>query len=347
LAKPRVFVSSTCYDLAEIRDSLVDFVASFGFEPMLSERGDVFYHPDLHTQESCLGEVGNCQMLILVIGGRFGGSYIYDSTKSIVNAEYLAAREEKIPVFTFVKKSVYADHHLYTRNRSKDILNKIDFPSIDDQSYAVDIFSFIDHVRTSPVNNGYFPFEYGRDIAALLRKQWSGMFHDFLLARSMESQNAVTTSLLKNVSMASSKVEELVKSLYRHVDQVDAEKSIADVEIRAAAIRFFSNTEYLHFLNRFKGDLKRALLDQPREGKWYEYMAAAIGAEHKDDVRPLTGEKVIFMVLGGHGIIVDSPNPKSSFARTSAQMQELFEETAKLNDAELEAVLDHVLTENG
>ena len=100
MAIPRVFISSTCYDLSEVRDTLVTFIQSFGFEDTLSERGDVFYHPDLHTDKACMREISNCHLLILIIGGRFGGTYITDTSKSIVNAEYEAARQLKIPVFT-------------------------------------------------------------------------------------------------------------------------------------------------------------------------------------------------------------------------------------------------------
>lgn len=70
----------------------------------MSDRGDVFYHPDIHTHDSCLNEVINCQLFFLVIGGSFGGSYIADPKKSIVNAEYAAAREHNIPVFLFHQK---------------------------------------------------------------------------------------------------------------------------------------------------------------------------------------------------------------------------------------------------
>lgn len=83
MAAPRVFLSSTCYDMAEVRDSLKSFIESYGFEPCLSDYGDVFYHPDLHTHESCINEISNCQLLILLIGGRFGGSYVADTSKSI------------------------------------------------------------------------------------------------------------------------------------------------------------------------------------------------------------------------------------------------------------------------
>ena len=141
MAIPRLFISSTCYDLSEVRDSLVDFTKSFGFEPVLSERGDVFYHPDIHTHDSCLKEIENCQLFILIIGGRFGGSYVADTKKSIVNAEYNMAIEKQIPVFTFVKSNVHSDHHVYLKNKTSPLLKDIVFPSIENNAFAKKIFS--------------------------------------------------------------------------------------------------------------------------------------------------------------------------------------------------------------
>jgi hypothetical protein len=46
MAKPRVFVSSTYYDLKHVRSSLDLFVESLGFEPVLSEKGNIAYSPD-------------------------------------------------------------------------------------------------------------------------------------------------------------------------------------------------------------------------------------------------------------------------------------------------------------
>src|SRR5438093_238752 len=41
MAKPRIFISSTYYDLKHIRDSLAVFVDRLGFEPILSEKGNI------------------------------------------------------------------------------------------------------------------------------------------------------------------------------------------------------------------------------------------------------------------------------------------------------------------
>ena len=57
---PRVFVSSTCYDLKYIRENLKSFIRSLGYDPILSEEGSVFYDPSLHAQDACLAEVPAC-----------------------------------------------------------------------------------------------------------------------------------------------------------------------------------------------------------------------------------------------------------------------------------------------
>ena len=49
---PRVFVSSTCYDLRYIRENLKFFIRTLGFEPVLSEEGAVFYDPSMPVEDA-------------------------------------------------------------------------------------------------------------------------------------------------------------------------------------------------------------------------------------------------------------------------------------------------------
>ena len=43
MAKPRVFISSTFYDLRQIRIELDKFLESMGYEPVRNEEGDIPY----------------------------------------------------------------------------------------------------------------------------------------------------------------------------------------------------------------------------------------------------------------------------------------------------------------
>lgn len=275
MAAPRVFVSSTCYDLGEIRDGLASFISSYGYEAMLSEKGDIFYHPDLHTQGSCIQEMTNCQIFILVIGGRFGGQYIADRKKSVVNAEYMAARECNIPVFCFVKGKVLEDHRLYEENKgNKNIVKNIIFPSIEQKEYASDIFEFINEVRNSPVNNGLFAFEYGREIQDILRKQWAGLVYDFLLRRKQKTELEMATALIGNLTLASKKSEELLENIYKHLDKEKAEESIADIDKELEAKKFFQEIFKTFHLDSFQITSLDELLALKSNVTWDKFLAS-------------------------------------------------------------------------
>lgn len=237
MAIPRVFISSTCYDLKHIRENLKFFVKTIGYEPVLSDEGDVFYSPYSHTHESCLKEVETCQLFILIIGGRYGGNF-KDSDKSITNNEYKEAVKQNIPIFTLVETGVYSDHNVYNKNKKDkpDIYKDISYPNIDD----IKIFDFIDEVRKNGKNNAIHPFKNFSDMEIYLKKQWAGMMYDFLLEKNKESESKLTNKLLDNINLASRKTEELVKYLLKQSNPNDAniDKEIEDIDNKVEAEKF-------------------------------------------------------------------------------------------------------------
>lgn len=245
MASPRVFISSTCYDLAEERDAMAAFCSSFGFDVALSERGDVFYHPDLHTHLSCVRETSSCHLFVLIIGGRFGGKYKIEPSKSITNAEYSAAIQSNTPVFTFVKQDVLNDHNLWQKNRDKPFVKDIHYPSIEKQEHADEIFKFIDTVRLAPINNGLFGFRLIKDIHDTLRKQWASMMFDYLQNRSISKQLTLTSDALGNLSVVSSKIEELVKNIYKNIDATGAPQAIETIEADSQGEEFIRSLSQL------------------------------------------------------------------------------------------------------
>lgn len=274
MAAPRVFLSSTCYDLGEVRDSLFSFIESYCYQPILSDRGDVFYHPDLHTHTSCTNEIENCELFVLIIGGRFGGKHIVNKDKSIVNAEYSAAKALGIPVFTFVKRDVYEDHRVYERNKSnKALVKEIVFPSMEKQEYAANIFEFINDVRLAPVNNGLFPFDYARDIRDNLGKQWAGLLFDFLNKRSKEKEIKSINHLLDNLSLAGKKTEELIENIYKHLDKVNAPQVIKRIDEEVEAAKFFQLVFRKYKIVRFEKKSSVEIAEIKLTGLgWFEFL---------------------------------------------------------------------------
>ena len=90
----------------------------------------MFVDPKIHVQEACWTEIPNCQMLVLIIGGRHGSDFP-DDIRSITNHEFDEAKELKITVFALVEQSVLNDYFLYQANPSN---SEIDADKISNQS---------------------------------------------------------------------------------------------------------------------------------------------------------------------------------------------------------------------
>ena len=71
---PSVMVSSTFYDLRQIRSDLRQFIKDdLGYSALLSEFPSFPVDPDKDTIENCRKRVeANTDILVLVIGGRYG-----------------------------------------------------------------------------------------------------------------------------------------------------------------------------------------------------------------------------------------------------------------------------------
>lgn len=210
MATPRVFVSSTCYDLKYIRENLKYFIENMGYVSILSDDGDVYYDVDIHTHDACLTEVSNCQLFVLIIGGRYGGKY-KDSDKSITNMEYNEAVKLKIPIFTLIEADVYGQHYIYSKNNKNKVIL---YPAIDD----VGIFEFIDEVRKNAINNAIFPFRNFTDIEVYLKKQWAGMMYKFL---NTESESKRVNELFEQIQNVTAKIELYTKVMLDNVTDED------------------------------------------------------------------------------------------------------------------------------
>jgi len=201
MPSPKVFVSSTCYDLGMVREQMRSFLIGLGYEPIMSEYSDVLYDPRHHTHSNCLQEIPNADMVVLLIGSRFGGkaipealslidldnlinssfdvSVLDDADKlSVTQLEVLKAIDSSIPVFAFVDEKVWHDHLVYEKN--KELVSSIKFPSIDKPESAKFIFEFLNFLRQRTEGNSVIPFGKTEDIENHLRKQWSALFQRLL-----------------------------------------------------------------------------------------------------------------------------------------------------------------------
>ncbi|MGI2106787.1 DUF4062 domain-containing protein [Shewanella frigidimarina] len=273
MAIPRVFISSTCYDLKHIRENLKYFVKTIGYEPVLSDDGDVYYSVDKNTHDACLTEVSTCQLFILIIGGRYGGEH-QNKEGSITNNEYREAVKNKTPIFALVESAVYSDHHTYLSNKKTNptFYEKITYSSIDN----IKIFGFIDEVRKNSLNNAIVSFNDFSDIESYLKKQWAGMMYDLLAERTRNGNAKITNRLIDDLTIAAKKSEELIKVLLRttNTEQIEVEDKISKIELIAKA-RSFPNLVETLFNSRYFSMLDLEEFPDPTEHNyWYDFLIA-------------------------------------------------------------------------
>ncbi len=171
MSKSRIFVSSTCYDLAAVREDLRSHIILLGHEPILSEYPSFPVDPDETAIANSTNNVRrNTDILLLIVGGS-RGSLDPQSGKSVTNLEYDTARQQGIPRFVFINQSVLTLLPLWQKNPEMDFTPIVDYP---------DVFRFVARIRKE--NRWTFSFNRTVDIKETLSVQLSVMFRE-LLAR--------------------------------------------------------------------------------------------------------------------------------------------------------------------
>ena len=178
-----IFISSTCYDLSQVRQDLCDFISNLGYNPMMSEQNDFPIDPQLDNWENCINAVKKyADIFVLIIGNRYGA--VGETGKSITNTEYLTAVQKGIPIYTFSLKKMTTLLPMWERNPDADYSHAVDNPKI---------FEFLADVRKKS-GRWNFEFDYTQDIIDTLRKQLSILFQN-----SLELRKRIVSSPYKDL----------------------------------------------------------------------------------------------------------------------------------------------------
>jgi hypothetical protein len=280
MAKPRVFVSSTYYDLRHVRASLENFIEQLGYEPILSEKGDIAYSPDIPLDESCYREVGAADVFVLIIGGRYGSPRteekrplpvsFYERYQSITRSEYQAALLRDLPVYIFIETAVYAEYHTFLRNKSNTDIN---YAHVD----SVNIFALIEEIDTQPKNNPIRTFDRYEDIESWLRDQWAGLFKEFLSRSSSQKQ---LTSLREQVAELAQIGQTMKRYLEELVTKVSPQTTLVEesrrLEEETRRVKLESNSFIDFIYNRF-GIPKSLIEEALRKSQDFESFLANLG----------------------------------------------------------------------
>ena len=198
MARPRVFISSTYYDLKQTRENLDQFLHSLGYDTVRNEHGDIPYGNKEELEKYCYKEVSNIDILVSIIGGRFG-SEAKNSEWSISNEELRTAINSGKQVYIFIEKSVYNEYGTYQLNKDNADTK---YRYVDD----VRIYQFLEEIHKLTTNNNIKTFDSSAEIQEYLKEQFAGLFQSFLEA----SAKAKDFSLSKKLETLAEKFEQLL-----------------------------------------------------------------------------------------------------------------------------------------
>lgn len=205
MAKPRVFISSTFYDLRQIRLELDKFIESLGYEPVRNEEGDIPYGKDDALQDYCYKEISNIDILVSIIGSRYGSpANVKEKTQeySVSQMELKTALNEDKQVFVFIDKNVNTEYETYLLNKGNA---EIKYKYVDNPN----IYKFIDEIKALPNNNNIKSFETADDITYYLREQFAGLFKQFIL----DNKRVKETLVIRDIENTAKTLREMIDYL--------------------------------------------------------------------------------------------------------------------------------------
>jgi hypothetical protein len=238
---PRVFVSSTYYDLKHVRERIEKFIDNYGFEPILFESDKVTYQHGKEIDHSAYFEVGLCHIMVLIVGGRYGSPSSqnkldeerkkYDEDYiSITRKEFETANLKNIPILIFIDKNVYSEFQTYKENQEYfdeiySSKNKekagFKFAHVD----HVNVFRFIDKIRSKPIKT----FEKVEEIEGYIKAQLSGMFYLYLESLKKKSEDNKILDTVAELNNVTLRMNEMLTSVGKEIlgkDKKEYEKVI-------------------------------------------------------------------------------------------------------------------------
>jgi hypothetical protein len=281
MAKPRVFVASTFYDLRTIRTELENFIRQVGYEPVLFEKSGVPYPSTKTIEDACHAEIDRCDILVAIIGGAFGTSSGKGSG-SISNSELRHAVKSGKQVHIYVQRSVFDEHRFWCRNKEK-------------AEYETDtkVFAFLDEVFTLP-STPPIPFDVSQHITEHLREQWAGVFQELLSTKMQLKQQAAVQAL-----------EDIAQKLQRELTKL------------SSGAGFAVNNPYILRIRQVLGVHFRAyILNRKEFNAWLESLGFDEGTWDDDfEVEVFTGTKGVLRIKTseiftekGTGELVQAPH---------------------------------------
>lgn len=231
MAVPRVFISSTFYDLKQIRNNIGDFIKSLGYEPIMHERSGVAYTQIRPLENDCYHELASCDIVVCIIGNHFGSPSL-ENDLSITMNELRTAINSSKKIYIFIANDVYIENRTYLQNKDSGCFKSA-------YTDNIKIHEFIAELKDKLKSNVITSFESTDQIVETLRAQFAGLFQNYL----------VQEAAMRNAKMT----YELEETIGRLEDAAVSFQKIGDSFFDKFKSTIFATNASLQFIQRQLG----------------------------------------------------------------------------------------------
>ena len=231
----KIFLSSTCYDLTDLRAALEDYLEKSGHKVLLSDRSDFLVDPGQHRHNVCVDNAAKSEFMIVIVDSRFGALYTGDKSISVTWAEARAALAAKVEMIVFVRRAVFIERLTWKKNPC------ITPAHCDDTR----VFKFIDELQRHP--SGLWIDTQFDDVMDIITRLENLQF----VERIKPSDKTDTTLSISSI--------DFVKSIY---SDFDGKRRLKDSEI----------AHCIKVLKSFNGGYAGILFDNElTENRWWMF----------------------------------------------------------------------------
>jgi len=226
MEKPRVFISSTFYDLKHVKISLQKFTDRLGYEALLSDKAEIASNSELTVDESYYREVSNCDMFVLILGGKYSAvadekmlknkDEFFERYESMTKNEFETALARNIPIYIMMDKSVGFEFETFKRNRDNE---NIQYAHVD----SVKIFRLIDDLLSKSENYPIKQFEQLSEIEEWLQGEWAKLFRKLINGRSEQNQLVSLSEKIDELYVINSSLQRYMEAVVSKVSNTPDE----------------------------------------------------------------------------------------------------------------------------
>ncbi|MDR1004862.1 MAG: DUF4062 domain-containing protein [Prevotellaceae bacterium] len=249
----KVFISSTCKDLSEVRSNLCEYLKQFSYTPILSEiigtigQEGFIASPTMSTEENCINGVKKSDIVIHLIG-KYWGNRISSKTFSqlrvtdrdesnqkqkgfledfanedisITQAEILSALENDIPVFCFIDKDILTNLKQLGKLKEDKKKQQISIWNGEDDGYqnnfVQNIFNWVNYMGARQKGTWRFEYNTATEIKNIFIKQSIFFYKSLLDDRKKRKIDNVSTNSVSALILKSESAERenIFTDLYR------------------------------------------------------------------------------------------------------------------------------------